>query len=160
MPQLQVKFTSEEARKFGLPKYAFKGDAGFDLRVILPESDREHGTTIFPGERKLLDAGIQISLPDDHWGRITHRSSTERRLRLRVVEGTIDSGYTGPIYVQVSNDNTFPIKVQHGDRIAQMIVCPVIQVGIVETNQLPSTDRGSKGFGSTGFGANKSSIGG
>lgn len=149
-PEIRFIFRSDEARKFGVPFYRYDGDAGVDLHVILPEEDREEGLTIYPGEREMLDSGLQIALPPHVFARITHRSSTEKRKRLRVIEGTIDSGFRGPIYSQVSNDNTFPIKVHHGDRIAQLVLTPVLRGEFTEVEELPASERGNRGFGSTG----------
>lgn len=144
-----VKLIHEDAR---LPQHQHEGDAGADLYVYLDEKDRKEGITIFPDNRALIATGIHVVLPEGFWARITHRSSTEKRLRLRVVEGTIDQGYTGPLFVQVHNGNTFPITVQHGDRLAQLILCPIIQGNFKVVDNLPATDRGAGGFGSTGGG--------
>lgn len=151
--EVGVKFINKEAEKLGLPCYRYSGDAGADLHVCLDDEDREIGhKTIFPNERVKLPTGVHIELPEGYWGRITHRSSTEKRLRLRVVEGTIDNGYVGPLFVQVHNPNTYPIEVRHGDRLAQLILCPVIQAEFVAKDTLKTTDRNDKGFGSTGSG--------
>lgn len=144
-----IKLLNEDAK---LPQHQHVGDAGADLYVYLEPKDREEGLTIFPDQRELIATGLCLSLPEKIWARITHRSSTERRLRLRVVEGTIDNGYTGPLFVQVHNGNTYPIKVEHGDRLAQLILCPIIQGNFAVVEDLPSTDRGAGGFGSTGGG--------
>jgi dUTP pyrophosphatase len=150
-PNVKIKFLSEEAKKFGLPKYAYTGDAGFDLRVILKDGELKDGfTTIYPGDRALLSCGMAIQMEAGYWGRITHRSSTERRLRLRVVEGTIDNGFTGELFTQVHNPNTFPIEIKHGDRIAQLIFQKLEQGEFVEVEQFETTDRGASGFGSSG----------
>lgn len=149
---VKVKIVDEAVREFGLPKYRKSGDAGADLYVVLSMEDREQGLTIFPGERKLLDTGIHIELPEGYYARIVHRSSTEKRYRLRVVEGTIDQGYRGRLFAQVSNDNTFPVTIKHGDRIAQLVILPIIQGSFEEVEELADSDRGEGGFGSTGRG--------
>lgn len=134
-----------------VPRYAHDGDAGFDLSVWLPESDRKDGKKIFPYERALLDTGLHFGLPEGYWGSIQHRSSTEKKHRLRVVQGTIDQGYTGRIYVQIANDNSFPITINHGDRLAQMILHRIVRPESFEiVESLDATARGSNGFGSTG----------
>jgi dUTP pyrophosphatase len=148
--KVNVMFLDEEAKLYGLPKYRYSGDAGADLHVILPPDERIIGVTIFPGERKALPTGLSIQMQQGWWARITHRSSTEKRLRLRVIEGTIDNGYTGPLLVQVANENSFPIKVNHGDRLAQLILMPVVHGEFTEVQEHADTDRGSNGFGSTG----------
>jgi len=146
-----VKFIDDEARKFGLPSYKYDGDAGVDLFVILDECDRKNGLTIFPGEKKLLSTGIHLQFPPGIWGRIIHRSSTETKWRLRVIEGTIDSGFTGALFTQVINNNTFPIRIDHGSRIAQLILMSNVTRPFVEINELVHTSRGQNGFGSSGI---------
>jgi len=150
-PIIKVKWTSEEAKKLGLPFYAKKGDAGFDLRVVLPKSMHKDGITIHPGDRILLSAGFKLGFPKGVWGRITHRSSTENKLRIRVIEGTIDEPYRGEIFAQIHNPNSYPITRQHGDRLAQMILqLTVTAKEFVEVEELDKTDRNDAGFGSTG----------
>lgn len=151
-PKFGVKFLDPEAKKFGLPKFRYRGDAGVDIHVVLAPEDREHGKTIFPGQREWLDSGLALAAHDGYWVRVVHRSSTEKRLRLRVIEGTIDSGFTGQIRAQVANENSFPVIVQHGDRVAQLIAGPLVQPDYFEVEQLPETDRSANGFGSTGRG--------
>lgn len=147
-PPVKVKVTYPDVV---LPKYAYEGDAGFDLSVYLKPELRAEGFTIFPGERQMLETGLSFELPFGFWGSIQHRSSTEKRYRLRVVQGTIDSNYTGPLYVQVCNDNSYPIHIAHNDRLAQMILHRVTHpTEFVVVDELRVTDRGSKGFGSTG----------
>jgi dUTP pyrophosphatase len=149
-PVTKVKFLDPEAKRFGLPLFAYEGDAGADLRVILPKDQRETGVTIYPGDRILLSCGIALDIAPGYWGRLTHRSSTERRLRLRVVEGTIDNGFKGELFTQVHNPNTFPINISHGDRIAQIIFHKLNQMVFEEVNELAQSDRGTNGFGSSG----------
>ncbi len=152
---VDVQFYDEEARKFmgpdGLPRYAYEGDAGFDLNIILPVEERDVGKTIYPGERLIFESGLCIGMPGAYWGRIVHRSSTERRHRLRVIEGTIDSSYRGALRTQVVNDNSFPVTVQHGDRLSQIIFMPLVRGSFREVKELQKTERGSNGFGSSGY---------
>jgi len=155
---VSVKFLNEEARAVGLPIYRYEGDAGADLHVILDDEDRKHGLTIFPGERRIIPTGVALQIEQGYKARITHRSSTERRLRLRVVEGTIDNGYTGPIFVQVANENSFPITVNHKDRVAQLVIMPIIHGQFKEVHEFKPTERGANGFGSTGHGNGVRSV--
>jgi dUTP pyrophosphatase len=145
-----LKYLDPEAEAIGVPRNAYESDAGMDLHCILKPEDREHGLTILPGTKVKLPTGIAIALPHTHWARITHRSSTEAKLHLRVVDGTIDGGYRGALYVQVNNPNTWPVTVHHKSRIAQLICHrihrPVWQV----VDELPNSDRGTSGFGSSG----------
>lgn len=157
-PHVEVLFEHADAKEFGMPKYQYEGDSGADLHTYLPKDERADGKTIFPGERALLATGIRIKMAEGVWGRIVHRSSTEKKTRLRVVEGTIDNGYTGPLFVQVSNDNTYPISIKHGDRLAQLILHPVVQGMFYQVHKLGETDRGQNGFGSTGHGGHAKTL--
>jgi dUTP pyrophosphatase len=139
----------EESKKLGLIKYAYPGDAGIDLPTVLLRSDQQHGLTIFPGDRVILHTGMKMAFDDGYWGRIVHRSSTEKRHRLRVIEGTIDK-YRGEILVQVHNGNTFPVIIQHGQKLGQLIILPTAVNVPTVVDELPASERGSKGFGSSG----------
>ncbi len=156
---VKVKFLSKEAEKFGLPKYAYEGDAGVDLTTVLDEADQKNGITIFPHERALLPTGIAIEIPEGYWGSIQHRSSTEKKFRLRVVQGTIDTGYRGPLYVQVSNTNSFPITIHHGDRIAQLIFIKKTHMKFQQVHALSETERNANGFGSSGHKTTVGAVG-
>ncbi len=146
---LKIEFTDEDAKSFGL-KMAYQGDAGMDLRIILDKKNREAGYTLYPGDRQLFSTGFKMELPEGFWARITHRSSTENKLRLRVIEGTIDQGYRGDLFVQVHNPNTFPLTIKHGDRLAQMIIHEIIVPDIEVVGSLSESTRGANGFGSSG----------
>jgi dUTP pyrophosphatase len=147
---VKILFDDDEAAKICMPSYAKPGDAGADLRVFLDPEHRGEGLTIFPGERHLIAAGFRAEFPPGIWGKITHRSSTERRRRLRVVSGTIDSKFRGRIFTQVHNGNSFPVVVKHGERLAQMILHRVIQRRFEPTTVIAESERGEGGFGSTG----------
>ena len=131
-------------------KYAYEGDAGIDLPIVLSEEDRKHdGLEIWPNERIMLHTGFAMEFPIGYYGRIVHRSSTEKKHRLRVIEGIIDD-YRGEILVQVHNPNTCMVKVHHGDRLGQLIIVQTCPFGIEESKELRSSTRGSNGFGSSG----------
>ena len=151
--KIRIKYADNEygreAKKLGLPEYSYDGDAGLDLPVVLPVAEHGHGLQIFPGDRVMLHTGMVMEFPKGYWGRITHRSSTENRSRLRVIEGTIDD-YRGEIFVQVHNMNTFPLHVEHGHKLAQLILCNTCSFTIEEAQELRPSRRGANGFGSTG----------
>lgn len=149
--KIKVKYTNPDAKKFGL-RYAYKGDAGFDLYAVLPEDKIKDGLTIYPSDRVLIPSGVKLQLPDEYWATIVHRSSTESKLRLRVIGATIDCGFRGDLFINVHNYNTYPIVVHHGDRLAQVILHRVNQFEFEEVDELDSSDRGEKGFGSSGRG--------
>ena len=137
-------------KEIGIPKYAYPGDAGFDLSIVLSKEDSKNGSQIiWPNERGLLHTGMIFEFPIGYHGRIIHRSSCEKNYRLRVIEGTIDA-YRGEVLVQVANQNSCQVVVKHGNKLAQMIILPNSGFGIEYSEILQPTKRGSNGFGSSG----------
>jgi dUTP pyrophosphatase len=129
-----------------LPGHAHPGDAGLDLRST---ADLEVG----PGERAMVPTGIAVAIPEGHAGLVLPRSGLASRqgLTLANAPGLIDSGYRGEVICAVVNlDPTHPVKIGRGDRIAQLVVVPVAAVEPVEVADLPPSERGTGGFGSTG----------
>jgi dUTP pyrophosphatase len=129
-----------------VPSYARTGDAGVDLRctadVVLP-----------PGERAVVGTGVAIALPVGYAGFVHPRSGLAARTGLSIVNapGTVDSGYRGEILVCVINhDPREELRLRRGDRIAQLVVQKVEQVRFVEVTELPGSERGAGGHGSTG----------
>jgi len=102
----------------------------------------------------MVSAGIRIKLPDDCCAIVYPRSSTFKRKGLFVVPGLIDAGYTGPIFTFIWHPNLDeidrPILIEPWERLSQLIVLPIIELAICEVSELPITERGDKGFGSTG----------
>jgi deoxyuridine 5'-triphosphate nucleotidohydrolase len=146
-----IQYTSDEygeaAAELGVPQKAYSHDAGIDLPITLSKEDREHGKIIWPGERERLHTGMIMDFPIGWHARIIHRSSTEKRHRLRVVEGTIDD-YRGELLVQVHNGNDCKIEVYHGQKLGQLILHPTAPFGC-EVRDLRPSERGVNGFGST-----------
>lgn len=104
-----------------------------------------------PGGSVEISTGLRIKIPDDAWVSVRPRSSTGWKKRLNVFEGTIDSGYTGPLFALVFNPQHIPVRVHEGDRLAQLVVVPKYPLlAIVRASELPTTNRGSSGFGSSG----------
>lgn len=131
-----------------LPAAAHPGDAGMDLVTT-------HDALIHPGERVLLPTGIAIALPAGYVASVVPRSGLAVKHGVSLVNapGTIDAGYRGEISVSVINlDPRVAVTLRRGDRIAQMIVQRVPVVRLHEVEQLPGSDRGQGGFGSTGTG--------
>ena len=129
-----------------LPHYASAGDAGLDL--LSAES-----ISLEPGERTAVPTGLAVAIPEGYAGFVHARSgrSLKEGLALANAPGLIDSGYRGEIKVIVVNlDRSSPIDISRGDKIAQLVVQPVEQVELVSVEELPSSDRGEGGFGSTG----------
>lgn len=130
------------------PNYATKGSAGIDLYADIPYGE----ITLEPMERKLIQTGISIELPQGYEAQIRPRSglALKKGLTLANCVGTIDSDYRGKVGVILMNVSTYEQTIEHGDRIAQMVISKVEQVNILETVELSITDRGYGGFGSTG----------
>lgn len=108
--------------------------------------------TIAPGERRLLPTGFSIAIPEGFEGQIRLRSGFALRsgLLLPNAPGTVDSDYRGEVQVLVMNPGSEPVTVQHGERIAQLVISPVARCAWKETSELPPSARGAGGFGSTG----------
>jgi dUTP pyrophosphatase len=140
--ELPVVRLREEAT---LPEQAYTGDAGFDLstceRVVLG-----------PGERALVPTGLAVAIPEGYAGFVQPRSGLAARHGIAVVNspGLIDSGYRGEIRIVLLNtDREQTFVAEPGDRVAQLVVLPVPEVELVEVEELPASERGVRGFGSS-----------
>ena len=134
-----------------LPSYQTAGAAGADLRSNFPATDRE-GVVLEPGSRALIPTGLRLSIPVGFEVQIRPRSglALKHGITLPNSPGTIDSDYRGPLGVILMNAGSAPVQISHGDRIAQMVVTPVVQADFDLVDSLEVTARGSGGFGSTG----------
>ena len=132
-----------------LPHYETAGSAGADIRAAV-----EAPLRLEPGQRALIPAGFAMALPAGYEAQVRPRSGLAVKNGITVLNapGTIDSDYRGPLGVIVLNAGTEPFTIAHGDRIAQMLVAPVLRATFVEVAALDDTTRGSGGFGSTGKG--------
>jgi len=137
---VQVLITGDEEL---IPAYAKAGDAGADLRAS------ESGS-IAPGQRSLIPTGIRIALPDGYVGLVHPRSGLAVKNGVTVLNtpGTIDSGYRGKVILLNTSDEEF--LYQRGDRIAQLVIQKYEKADFLEVEQLPETERGEGGFGSSG----------
>jgi len=129
-----------------LPSYQRVGDAGLDLFSA-------QDATIPPGARAVIGTGIAVAIPEGYAGFVTPRSGLAARLGLSIVNtpGVVDSGYRGEIKVALVNHDTIDvIEVRRGDRIAQMMIVAVEKAELVEVDELPASERGTGGHGSTG----------
>lgn len=135
-------------RSLGLPCYATAGAAGADLRANLPDRS---DIVLQPGARILVPTGLRIAIPNGFEVQVRPRSGLALNygITLPNAPGTIDSDYRGPLGVIVMNAGAAEFVIAHGDRIAQMVVAPVVRAMFRETG-LDQTDRGMGGFGSTG----------
>ena len=128
-----------------LPSYAHPGDAGMDVRSI-------EDVTLAPGARALVHTGLVLMLPPDAEAQVRPRSGLALKHGVTVLNapGTIDAGYRGEVGVILVNLGTEPFAVEKGMKIAQLVIAPVTQAGVVEVAEVDETDRGAGGFGSTG----------
>ena len=128
-----------------IPNYAHPGDAGLDLFAI-------EDTEILPGEARLIKTGIAIALPPGYEAQIRPRSGLALKHSITVLNspGTIDAGYRGEIGVILINHGKNAFSIVPGMKIAQMVICSVIQAQVTVVEELNATTRGSGGFGSTG----------
>ncbi|MFD3190463.1 dUTP diphosphatase [Sedimentitalea sp. HM32M-2] len=153
MQQVSIRVTYEEGadRAVALPAYETAGAAGADLRANLPD----RGVMMLaPGSRALVPTGLRIAIPDGFEAQIRPRSglALKHGITLPNAPGTIDSDYRGPLGVIVMNAGDADFAIRHGDRIAQLVVAPVLQARFDPVETLDSTQRGVGGFGSTGQG--------
>jgi dUTP pyrophosphatase len=128
-----------------LPAYAHHDDAGADLVSAVD-------VEIAPGERVVVPTGTAVALPEGYAGFVHPRSGLAARNGIGIVNapGTIDAGYRGEIKVILINHGQTAFVVKRGERIAQMVIAPMVQAALVPVATLSATDRGAGGFGSTG----------
>ena len=129
-----------------LPAYAYEGDAGLDLRA-------NEDVTLAPHERRLVSTGIAIAIPDGYAGFVQTRSgmALKRGLSMANTPGLVDAHYRGELKVVAVNlDDSEPIHIERGERIAQLVIQKVPVVELEEVDELDETDRGASGLGSTG----------
>ena len=133
--------------KVKIPQYKTEGSSGMDLMAFLKESLK-----IKPNSSELISTGISIAIPQDTEIQIRPRSGLAAKSRISVLNtpGTIDSDYRGELKVILFNHGVDDFIVNNGDRIAQMVLMPVLKASFEEVDELPDTVRGSGGFGSTG----------
>ena len=142
MIELPIRRLRDEAV---LPARAYEGDAGLDLASC------EH-VELGPGERALVGTGLAVAIPEGHAGLVQPRSGLASRHGITIVNtpGLVDSGYRGELRIVLLNtDAREEFVVEPGMRIAQLVVVPVASVEPVELEELPETERGVRGFGSS-----------
>lgn len=126
-----------------IPTRSNPDDAGLDLYAV-------YGATIHPGESASFDTGVCIQLPKNTFGKIESRSGLNVKHGVVCCGGVVDCGYTGSIVVKLYNLSDEPYRINAGDRIAQLVIIPFVSVPLEEVEELTDTDRGAKGFGSSG----------
>jgi len=135
-----------------LPEYQTAGAVGADLCANLAAAVRETGVVLLPGARALIPTGLALAVPAGFEVQVRPRSglALKHGVTLMNSPGTIDSDYRGPLGVILFNAGDAPFVVRHGDRIAQIVVAPVVQARFRLVAALDETLRGAGGFGSTG----------
>lgn len=149
MPPISIPYTLAPGAM--APARATPGAAGMDLHAHLPYG----GPLVLPpGERARIATGLHLALPFGYEGQIRPRSGLawEHGLTVLNAPGTIDSDFRGEVRVLVINHGQRDVTITDGDRIAQLVVCPVADVALCPADSLPPTERGAGGFGSTGTG--------
>lgn len=126
-----------------LPTYHYEGDAGLDLYSA-------EDITLKPNERRGIKTGASIAIPDGYVGLIWDKSGLSMKHGLKTLGGVVDSGYRGEVIVGLVNVGDDSYTFQKGDKVAQMIIQKKEMVIVEETDSLPETQRGDKGFGSSG----------
>jgi dUTP pyrophosphatase len=130
-----------------LPTYKTKGSSGMDLMAFI-----ENPIKIFPKNSALIQTGISVAIPNNVEIQIRPRSGLAAKSNISVLNapGTIDSDYRGEIKVILFNHGNEEFIVKNKDRIAQMVIMPILKIDFEEVDNLPGTQRGTGGFGSTG----------
>ena len=144
MVKVLIKKLNPKAK---LPSYKTSGSSGMDLMALI-----DNTLTIKPNQSVLVPTGLSIAIPDDTEVQIRPRSGLAAKSNISVLNtpGTIDSDYRGELKIILINHGKEDFLINNGDRIAQMILMPVLKIEFEEVEHLPETIRGSGGFGSTG----------
>ncbi|MGH0990674.1 dUTP diphosphatase [Bacillus cereus] len=147
---MKLRTKIKRVRDVELPRYAKPGDSGFDLVAA-------EDTIIWPGETKVVPTGLAFEVPPGYELQVRPRSGISRNTKLRVILGTVDSGFRGEVGVVVDNTSKPSVfrseaadVIEKGTRIAQGVIVPVVTAHFEEVDKLSESDRGSNGFGSTG----------
>jgi dUTP pyrophosphatase len=139
--ELLVKRLKKEAE---LPMYNYSTDIGLDLTSV-------EDVSFLPMEQKAVKTGLVVKIPEGCVGLIRDRSGIVSKMNLHTAAGTIDPGYRGELTVILVNFSDKELMVESGMKIAQLLIIPVSKVKVKEVKTLEKTERGEKGFGSTGF---------
>ena len=137
----------ENATDLPLPKYATQDSAGMDLYAAI-----DAPIELAPLERKLVPTGLALALPAGYEAQVRPRSGLALKKGISIVNapGTVDADYRGEVGVILINMSNEPFTIERGERIAQMVIAPYTRISWNQMEELPSTERGAGGFGSTG----------
>ena len=144
---VELKFINESENVN--PEYAYKSDSGFDLRA-------SEDVWVFPNSRALVPTGLKFNIPDGYEIQVRSKSGLAINQGLFVLNspGTVDSGYLGEVKVIIFNTTTEKVKIVKGQKVAQAVLCPVVNgkwVSLIQTKSMDNKDRNDNGFGSTGL---------
>ncbi len=151
-PTVRVRLKRlEHGAGLEVPAYASSGAAGLDLRAAVYE---DAPAVLAPGERAMIPTGFAIALPEGYEAQVRPRSGLAAKYGITCLNspGTVDADYRGELKVILINHGAEPFTITRGERIAQMVVAPVVQAAFDEVETLDETVRGEGGFGSTGRG--------
>ena len=145
--KINLEYTNSSENKE--PEYAYESDSGFDLRST-------EDVWIYENDRKLIPTGLRFDIPDGYEIQVRSKSGLALNQGLMVLNspGTVDSGYQGEVKVILFNTTNQRIKIEKGQKIAQAVLCPVVNgkwVNLVKVAEIGQKDRNDKGFGSTGL---------
>ena len=143
---LNIQFSrTERAQGLYVPAYMTEGAVGMDLCST-------EDVIIRPMDISRVPSGVRIKIPEGYEGQIRSRSGLSSKHGVWVVNqpATIDQDFVGELIIPMYNSGVCSYKIHRGDRVAQLVVCPVMKVVLEEVAELPQTERGEKGFGSTG----------
>jgi len=144
VPRVQIKKVRPDAI---IPQYMTEQAAGLDLCAAI-----DAPVTLAPGDRAAIDTGLALALPPGYEGQVRPRSGLAREHGVTLVNapGTIDADFRGSVMILVINHGREPVTIAPKQRIAQLVIAPVVRAEIVEVEELSTTARGAGGFGSTG----------
>ena len=143
MRKIKIKIINESG--YDLPEYKTEQSSGCDLVAVL-----DHPKRLLPLDRAFINTKVSVQLPEGYEAQVRGRSGLNKNHGLVVPIGTIDADYRGQIGVTIYNLSREEYTIQPGDYIAQLVICPVVQANWEQVDHLDQTERGVKGFGSTG----------
>lgn len=148
---IKIKRTHPSAK---MPAYSTAGAACFDLHAMSVNGSMNIGDIVYEGHPVICDTGLAFAAPDGYMLAVRSRSGLAFNHGVHAFHGTVDPDYTGSVKVllmaEPRDDEILPLRINPGDRIAQACIIPVPQVTFEEVDELPTTERGAAGFGSTG----------
>lgn len=147
MEKVQIKVKTLEHFKGDMPQYQSAGASGFDVRAQLSET-----VLLEPGQRKLIPTGLSFEIPLNFEIQARPRSGLALKHGISLVNtpGTIDADYRGEVGIIIINHGAESFEIKDQERIAQLVLCPIVQANFNVVDELGDTDRGAGGFGSTG----------